>query len=77
MTLERWLFKKSFLPFEEIAFESLESTEKWKGENKNTSISLDQEVPVAGVCVWRQVSLLQGLSCCVCWQCLSSKCALS
>lgn len=51
------LFKKYFLPFKEIAFENLEITEECKRENKNTPISLDQEVPVAGVWAWRTVSL--------------------
>lgn len=59
MISENGFLKKCFLPFEEIAFENLEITEKCKSENKNTPISLDQEVPVADVWVWRQVSLWQ------------------
>lgn len=48
--------EKYFSPFKEIAFENLEISEKCK----STSISFDQEVTVAGVREWSQVSLLQG-----------------
>ena len=61
-----------------MAFENLEITEKYKSENKNIPISLDQAVPLAGVWVWRQASQLQRSELlCGRLQYLNSRCALS